>query len=138
MKKLLGGLCAVVMLFPACGGNTATGPSVVNVPYSQTDLTLGTGPTVVAGNRVNVNYSLWLYNATAADNKGTFEESGTFPFTVGAGQAIKGFDQGLIGMAVGGKRRLIVPPSLAYGSTGSGKIPPNATLVFEIELLSIG
>jgi FKBP-type peptidyl-prolyl cis-trans isomerase FkpA len=138
MKKLFGLLCAVFVLIPACGGNSTTSPSTVDVPYSQTDLTVGNGPVVVAGNHVNVNYSLWLYSPSATDNKGTFEESGSFPFTVGAGQAIKGFDQGVVGMAVGGKRRLIVPPSLAYGSTGSGKIPPNATLVFEVELVSIG
>lgn len=76
-------------------------------------------------------YTLWLPNGQRLD-------SGTFPFTLGTGQAIQGFDEGVTGMAVGGKRKLVVPPELAYGSRGQGGIGPNQTLVFEVELTKIG
>jgi FKBP-type peptidyl-prolyl cis-trans isomerase FkpA len=110
----------------------------MNVPFSQTDLLVGTGRQAAAGNRITVNYTLWLYDGSKTDNKGNQLESGQLPpITIGAGQVIRGWDQGVPGMAVGGKRRLVIPPSLAYGSTGSGKIPPNATIIFDIELLNV-
>jgi FKBP-type peptidyl-prolyl cis-trans isomerase FkpA len=106
-------------------------------------LTIGTGATAVAGQHATVNYTGWLYDASKTDNKGMQIDSSLSPgrtpfgFTLGAGQVIQGWDQGVVGMKVGGSRRLIVPPALAYGSTGSGPVPPNATLVFDIDLLSI-
>ena len=129
----------------ACGSSSSTTPtttSTVNVPFSSTDLTVGTGATAAVGNHVTVNYTGWLYDSTKTDNKGAqFDTSigrGPFPFTLGAGQVIAGWDQGVVGMKVGGSRRLIIPPSLGYGATGvAGTIPPNATLVFDITLLSI-
>jgi FKBP-type peptidyl-prolyl cis-trans isomerase FkpA len=130
----------------ACGGGGNGGPTsptspVVNVPYSQTDIIVGTGPAAANGNVLTVHYAGWLYNATAAEQKGAlFDTSltrGPFQFQLGAGQVIRGWDQGVAGMQVGGVRRLVLPPTLAYGSTGSGSIPPNATLVFEVELLAI-
>lgn len=130
----------------ACGGGGNGGPTsptspVVNVPYSQTDIIVGTGPAAANGNVLTVHYAGWLYNATAAEQKGAlFDTSltrGPFQFQLGAGQVIRGWDQGVAGMQVGGVRRLVLPPALAYGSTGSGSIPPNATLVFEVELLAI-
>ena len=133
-------LCAALALGAAgCGGKTPTDPSqVTNVPYSQTDLIVGSGKVAAVGNTVSTNYTLWLYNAAGTDNKGKQLESGSFPFVLGAGSAIKGFDQGVVGMAVGGKRRLIIPPSLAYGAAGSPpNIPSNATIVFEVDLLSV-
>ena len=98
--------------------------------YSQ-DLVVGTGATAKAGDPVTVKYTLWLPN-------GQLMDSGTFPFTLGTGQAIDGFDEGVRGMAVGGKRKLVVHPDLAYGARGQGGIGPNQTLVFEVELTKIG
>jgi len=123
----------------ACGGDsdTPTAPSA-NVPFSTTDVRVGTGAEANTGRNVAVTYSGHLYSATAADNKGTRFDSGSFSFTVGTG-VIAGFSQGMIGMRVGGIRRVIIPPSLGYGNnppSGSG-IPANATLVFEIELLAV-
>jgi FKBP-type peptidyl-prolyl cis-trans isomerase len=129
----------------ACGGDSGTSPSILpGAPYSQTDIRVGTGAEATAGRRVTVNYTGWLYDPAAAQNKGQqFDSSlgpGRTPFmlTVGGGQVIRGFDMGVTGMRVGGARRLVIPPDLAYGSAGSsGVIPPNATLVFDIELLDV-
>jgi FKBP-type peptidyl-prolyl cis-trans isomerase FkpA len=130
-------LCAVVV--GACAGD-ATSPSQTPA-FSQTDLRAGTGTAAASGNTISVNYTGWLYDPTRSDFKGLqFDTSvgkDAFSFTLGAGQVIRGWDQGLPGMQVGGLRRLIVPPSLAYGATRNGSIPPNATLVFDIELLSV-
>ncbi len=106
------------------------------------DLVVGTGAEVVSGNTLSVEFTGWLYNPTKPDNKGTqFESTSGSPSTVliGAGGVIDGWDQGLLGMRVGGQRRLIIPPELAFGSSGSPNtvILPGATLVFDIELLSI-
>ena len=109
-------------------------------PYSQLDLRLGTGASAAAGNTLAVNYTGWLYDASAPQNKGAqFDSSaGTpFSFVLGSGQVIAGWDRGVPGMLQGGLRRLVIPPSLAYGDTRHGIIPPNATLVFEIELISV-
>jgi len=125
----------------ACGSKTPTYPSQTNVAYSQTDLAVGTGRVAANGNNVTVNYTGWLYSDTGTDHKGSqFDTSiGKTPFTfrLGQRQVIAGWDQGVVGMAVGGRRRLIIPPSLGYGSTGSGPIPPNAAMVFDIEVLSV-
>ena len=89
---------------------------------------------------MTVNYTGWLYDATKPDSKGPqFGTSGDTPFSfsINNGEVIPGWDQGVLGMKVGGLRRLIIPPSLAYGAARNGPIPPNATLVFEIELLSV-
>jgi FKBP-type peptidyl-prolyl cis-trans isomerase FkpA len=125
----------------ACGSSDTT-PSA-NVPFSSVDLKVGTGATASAGKTITVNYTGWLYDASKPDNKGTqFDSSlsaGRTPFTfvLGTGAVIKGWDQGVVGMQVGGSRRLVIPPDLGYGSSGSGPIPPNATLVFDIDLLSV-
>ena len=134
---------ALLLAVSACGGSTQTtetqtgGTSAVNIPYSQTDLAPGSGRTVASGNRITVNYHLWLYDPAAADHKGRSIDQGQFPFQVGTGNVIPGFDKGVTGMAVGGKRRLIVPPEMGYGSTPSGPIPANSTLIFEVEVVSI-
>lgn len=90
---------------------------------------------------LTVQYTGWFFDASRTDSKGVqFDSSlGTEPFvfTLGAGQVISGWDQGLVGMRVGGLRRLIIPPSLAYGESRNGSIPPNATLLFEIELTAV-
>jgi FKBP-type peptidyl-prolyl cis-trans isomerase FkpA len=132
----------IVLLFMAgigCGDNPAA--PTVNVPLSTTDLVVGSGPTASTGQTVTVAYTGWLYEEGAADNKGTqFDQTSAespFSFVLGAGQVIAGWDQGLNGMKVGGRRRLVIPPALAYGTQGAGGglIPPNATLIFEVELL---
>lgn len=140
-RRTLRALAACVILIgaSACGGDDSSpiSPSTDSAPYSQTDIRVGTGTEATAGRNVTVNYTLWLYSASAAENKGRRIESGTFPFVLGTGRAIRGFDQGVVGMRVGGLRRLVVPPELAYGSQGQGEVPPNATLVFDIELTSV-
>ena len=111
-----------------------------------TDLRIGTGATIAAGQTAIVHYGLWLYDPAGTDNKGTFIEDSrlTAAATTGvtvrllSSSVIAGWVQGVPGMRVGGARRLIIPPSLAYGSTGSGPIPPNAWIVFDIDLLNIG
>jgi len=128
--------CVALLICVGCGGSS-TAPSTV----TQTDLTVGTGATATAGNRVTVAYTGWLFDPGQPNNKGRqFDSAPSFTFTIGANQVIKGWDQGVPGMRVGGQRRLIIPPDLAYGSAGAGGglIPPNATLVFDITLISIG
>jgi len=109
--------------------------------YSQTDLTVGTGGDAVAGRTLTVHYTGWFYGESRPEKKGPVFDSSAggdpFTFTLGVGEVISGWDQGVQGMKVGGVRRLVVPPSLAYGRVRNGPIPPNATLLFEIELLSV-
>ncbi len=131
-------LCALIVATTiACGGNssTPTAPSA-NVPFSTVDVRVGTGAEANTGRAATVTYSGYLYSATAAENKGTRFDAGTFTFTVGTG-VIAGFSQGVIGMRVGGIRRVIIPPSLGYGAQANGAIPGNSTLVFDIELLAV-
>ncbi len=109
----------------------------------KTDIKQGEGALATAGHEVSVHYTGWLYDEGAADHKGKkFDSSrdrGTpFGFPLGAGHVIKGWDQGVAGMKVGGQRTLIIPAALGYGSRGAGGvIPPNATLVFDVELLGV-
>jgi len=109
-----------------------------------TDTKVGEGEEAVAGMQVAVHYTGWLYDEAAADHKGTkFDSShnrGTpFRFELGAGMVIQGWDEGVAGMRVGGMRTLIIPPEKGYGARGAGGvIPPNATLLFEVELLGLG
>lgn len=99
------------------------------------DLTAGTGPAAKAGDSVTVDYTGWLTDGTQFDSS---KGRKPFVFTLGAGEVIPGWDQGVAGMMVGGTRRLTIPPELGYGSQGAGGvIPPNATLVFEVELKKI-
>jgi len=139
--RSLGFLSCVIAISAACdfGHAAPTVPDQSNVAFSTTDLTVGTGSVAATGSSANVTYSVWLYSDTAQDHKGTQLQGGTFSFVLGANQVIKGFDQAVTGMAVGGTRRAIVPPALAYGSTGSsdGAIPPNAAMVFEIQLNAV-
>jgi peptidylprolyl isomerase len=99
------------------------------------DLKEGAGDPVKKGDRVSVHYTGWLTNGTKFDS--SLDRNSPFDVTVGVGQVIKGWDMGLVGMKAGGKRKLTIPPELAYGSRGAGSIPPNSELIFEIELLKI-
>lgn len=133
----------VLMALAACGGDNAspTAPTIPPQPFTITDLRLGTGAEAVNGKVLTVNYAGWLFSTTAADNKGslfgTSVGSNPLQFTLGTNAVIRGWEQGLVGMKVGGVRRLVIPPELAYGASGNGPIPPNANLVFEVELLNV-
>jgi FKBP-type peptidyl-prolyl cis-trans isomerase FkpA len=123
----------------ACGDNTPTGPSATTVTH--TDLRVGSGDEAVTGKTLSVNYTGWLFDASKPEQKGLQIDTSlgreTFVFTLGAGQVIAGWDQGVPGMKVGGLRRLLIPPALGYGGARNGPIPANSKLVFEIELLSV-
>ena len=129
---------AALITAVACTSTTTSPTS--SAPFSSTDLVVGTGTTANSGNRVTVSYSGWLYDSMQASGKGAqFDSQPSYTFTLGTGAVIKGWDQGVVGMKVGGQRRLIIPPELAYGNVSpSSKVPANATLVFEITLLSVG
>jgi len=107
------------------------------------DTTVGTGAQAVAGSRVRVHYTGWLYDPTASKNRGKKFDSSKdrgqpFSFGLGGGEVIRGWDEGVQGMLVGGTRVLTIPAELGYGARGAGGvIPPNATLVFEVELLGV-
>ncbi len=103
-----------------------------------TDLVVGTGTTAAPGDAVTVHYIGSLVNGSVFDASANHGTQG-FTFPLGAGQVIKGWDQGIVGMKEGGKRRLVIPASLGYGEQGyPGVIPPNATLIFEVELVKVG
>ena len=107
------------------------------------DHNIGTGATAVAGKTVAVHYTGWLFDSAAPENKGKKFDSSrdrgdAFKFPLGGGRVIAGWDQGVAGMKVGGQRTLVIPPELGYGARGAGGvIPPNATLVFDVELLGV-
>jgi FKBP-type peptidyl-prolyl cis-trans isomerase FkpA len=139
-------------LLAACGGgapagvtagaaSTAAAPGVTGLEIAE--LQPGAGVAIAAGQKAVVQYTGWLYEASAPDKKGKeFDSSRTggqpFSFVVGSRQVIKGWDEGVLGMKVGERRRLIVPADLAYGDRGAGGvIPPGATLVFDVDLVNI-
>ena len=107
------------------------------------DVKQGAGPEAVSGKPVIVHYTGWLYDPSKPDQKGAKFDSSRdrqvpFGFIIGAGRVIKGWDEGVASMKIGGKRTLIVPPQLGYGARGAGgAIPPNATLMFDVELLGV-
>jgi len=110
---------------PALAGDTVT--TATGLKYIEAEV--GTGATAHMGGTAAVHYTLWLLNGTFVETS----RNGS-PYTFTLGSSIAGFDQGVAGMKVGGKRRLIVPPSLGYGSTAQGPIPANSTLIFDVEL----
>ena len=127
---------------PADASVSAPTPGVT-VPFEKTDLTPGTGAEIMAKQTALVHYTGWLYDPAAPENKGKQFDSSAggepFEFPVGEGRVITGWDEGVVGMKVGGKRRLVIPPDMGYGARGAGGgiIPPNATLVFDVELVEI-
>ena len=134
---------AALMTSFACGGDSSTTPTSTETTssgtFTITDLTVGTGTEATAGRTLTVNYTGWLYDTSKPDGKGRqFDTGSGFTFPLGAGRVIAGWDQGVPGMRVGGQRRLIIPPDLAYGNRSpSAAIPPNATLVFDITLTGV-
>ena len=137
LTRRLAVLSAGATLIAMTEANAVTLPS--GLQY--TDEVVGTGPQPANGQTVNVHYTGWLYdNGTKGRKFDSSRDRGQpFSFKLGAGMVIAGWDQGVATMHVGGKRTLILPPDLGYGSRGAGGvIPPNATLMFDVELLSIG
>ena len=113
-------------------GNPKTTPS--GVQYW--DIAVGTGATAVAGKTVGVHYTGWLADGKKFDS--SVDRGKPIMFPLGAGRVIRGWDEGIVGMKVGGKRQLRIPPQLGYGFRGSGTVPPNAILIFDIQLLAVG
>jgi FKBP-type peptidyl-prolyl cis-trans isomerase len=139
------GLLAACGKQPPGGAPSAAGPAAAQ-PVANTlqadELKPGDGAAIAAGQKAVVQYTGWLYETSSPDTKGKeFDSSRNsgqpFRFVLGAGQVIKGWDQGVLGMKVGGRRRLVIPPDLAYGDVGAGVIPPGATLVFDVDLVAI-
>ena len=135
MKKLII-LCLILPLFMIFNGcskeQTVTTPS--GLQYI--DEIVGTGPSPQKGQQVTVHYTGYLQDGTKFDS--SRDRNQPLPFTIGIGQVIKGWDEGIMSMKVGGKRKLTIPPDLGYGQRGAPPaIPPGATLVFEVELLSV-
>jgi FKBP-type peptidyl-prolyl cis-trans isomerase FkpA len=141
MRSIFASLAVVVScaLASACN-DSPTVPSNF-APFSQTDIRVGTGGDAVAGRILKVQYTGWFFNDSRPDDKGPVFDTSVggepFVFALGTGAVIEGWDRGVTGMRVGGVRRLVIPPSLAYGRFRQNSIPPNATLLFEIELLEV-
>jgi FKBP-type peptidyl-prolyl cis-trans isomerase FkpA len=146
---LAGGL-AVAFLMPKSGGDSkppSTTPSSIKAntvsEFQKIDTALGSGAEATAGSDVSVHYTGWLHDPSAPDLKGkkfdsSVDRGQAFEFPLGGGRVIKGWDEGVAGMKVGGKRTLIIPAEMGYGARGAGGvIPPNATLVFDVELLGV-
>lgn len=133
------GVSVMASLLAAGCSSSPTAPSTE--VFSKTDVKVGTGAEATSTSTVTVNYTGWFFDASKTDKKGLqFDTSyGRTPFIVqlGAGGVIEGWEQGVPGMRVGGQRRLLIPPSLGYGPNRVGLIPPNATLVFDIDLLEV-
>ena len=155
LKNILVLTASIMMslILTACGSNANNQAKSVEVAAPKTmaaapsfqklDTTVGDGAIAEAGQTVSVHYTGWLYEPEAEDNRGTKFDSSVdrgqpFKFPLGGGRVIKGWDEGVAGMQVGGKRTLIIPADMGYGARGAGnKIPPNATLLFDVELLGI-
>ena len=151
MEKLIVVLLLVVAVsIPACAQKEAKQPAneakvAAALPanavktssgLAYVDMVVGSGLAPTAGKPVKVHYTGWLENGTKFDS--SLDRGEPFVFTIGAGQVIPGWDEGVMSMKAGGKRKLIVPPQLGYGAAGAGSvIPPNAVLIFEVELLDV-
>ena len=131
---------ALALAVSGCSDSNSipTAPSR-NVPFSTVDLRVGTGAEATTGRNVTLNYSGWIYDPAGTDNKGSRFDAGPLSITPLPGNVIPGFSQGIIGMKVGGLRRITIPPNLAYGNNppASSGIRANETLIFEVELLTV-
>lgn len=145
-------LAILLALLAACGGGRPAAPAAAAdasaaAPTANalevSELQPGTGAAIRAGQKAVVQYTGWLYESSAPEKKGkqfdsTRDSGHPFSFVVGAGEVIKGWDQGVLGMKVGGRRRLTIPADLGYGDVGAGGvIPPGATLIFDVDLVGI-
>src|SRR5690349_1691716 len=138
--KLGAAILAMILLPSLAFSQTDKGAANVTELVKK-DVKVGTGEEAVVGKMVEVQYTGWLYDPSAPDQKGKkFDSSrdrgAPFSFLLGSGRVIKGWDRGVAGMRVGGQRTLVIPPAMAYGAHGAGNvIPPNATLIFDVELV---
>ena len=133
MKGFIAGLA--LMGLAACGGDSGTGATTGGTLVTE-DLVVGTGATAVNGDTVTVHYIGTLTNGVKFDS--SYDRGQPLPpFQLGAGRVIPGFEQGIVGMRIGGKRRITIPPSLGYGNQQNGQIPPNSTLIFDVDLIAI-
>lgn len=145
MKRLFSAcLVGASLILALAGCERGKGPAPTEaaaIPLQKIDTVTGTGKEAVAGANVVVNYTGWIYEPNSPQQHGAQFDSSVgrspFSFPLGAGQVIPGWDEGVKGMKVGGKRTLIVPAAMAYGSNGIGPIPPNSNLIFDVELLEV-
>jgi FKBP-type peptidyl-prolyl cis-trans isomerase len=143
VKRLI--VAATLALLAACSPSSPPPAAQADPPekFASVDMAVGSGEQIASGKTAVVHYTGWLFDKSAADHKGTKFDSSRdrgepFRFPLGGGQVIKGWDEGVVGMKVGGQRQLIIPPDMGYGARGAGNsIPPNATLLFDVELLAI-
>ena len=138
-KPLL--VIAVALLASGCesGSSNPIDPSQVDIEFTTTDLVVGTGNQAANGNVATVNYTGWLFDRSGTESKGRQFQTGTVVVTLGRRQIVPGVEQAIIGMRQGGKRRVYIPSNLGYGPSGTsdGTIPPNAALVFELEMTNL-
>ena len=136
MKTVLAALLSLALLFPTFTQGATMSETTTASGLKYQDVKTGTGAEATAGKTVSVHYTGWLTNGTKFDS--SKDRGKPFDFPLGGGRVIKGWDQGVQGMKVGGVRKLTIPPNLGYGDRGAGGvIPPGATLVFEVELLGV-
>lgn len=137
MRLIVGGMLAVLMIVPVQAAETRVQTMTTTASgLKYVDLVVGKGASPVQGKQVKVHYTGTLENGTKFDS--SVDRRQPFSFVIGVGQVIKGWDEGVMGMKVGGKRKLVIPANLGYGARGAGGvIPPNATLLFDVELLDV-
>ncbi|WP_024867913.1 FKBP-type peptidyl-prolyl cis-trans isomerase [Pseudoxanthomonas suwonensis] len=143
MRRLTVLLLSSLLFLAGCAGEPGIPPGGSVAGLQRIDDQVGDGATATSGSDVTVHYTGWLYDENAPDQRGRKFDSSRdrgepFTFLLGAGQVIRGWDDGVAGMRVGGKRTLLIPSDYGYGRRGAGRvIPPNASLVFEVELLDV-